>query len=238
MARKNQIYEETIYAWNISTNLPQTGDAGNITLYTVKDGAISPGAATTNSVVEIDSVKMPGFYWINLTASEMNGDSILVSGTSITANVQIQGSSISTEDIKTDTLQLITDVGNVQTDTAQLITDVGNVQTDTTQILSDISVIDGIVDQILLDTTAINIDTAAIVAKLPASTISDFNLDDVVDGAKVRTILGLIKARVINKYNWNETTGQLDFFQNDNVTAFASVTISDVGRTKLSFVDL
>lgn len=258
MARKNQSYTEYLYAWDIATNLPKTGDAANITVYTAKDGGSS--GVSTNSVAEVDATNMPGIYSLLLTAAEMNGNSIAVAGTSVTAQVQVNPAFISTEDIKTDTLQLITDVGSVQTDTTQiisdvaavkadttqllidttaieadttqLITDVGNVQTDTTQILADLAVVDTVVD-------LIKIDTSAIVAKLPAGTISDLDLDDVVDGAKLRTIFGLMKARVLNRYLVNNpNTGDITFYQNDGVTFFARVNVTDVGRTLTSFVDL
>jgi hypothetical protein len=222
MATKNVQYTEYFNVWDINLNLPKTGDAGNITMSTAKDGGSV--STTTNSIAETDSTNLPGVYELTLTAAEMNGNNIVAGGVSVTVGVVIAPSIISTEDIKPDTTQTISDVANVQTDTTQIISDVSSVQADTTQLL--------------LDTIAIKADTNAIVLKLPGGTISDMSLDDVVDGAKLRTIFGIEKARAINKYNWNETTGQLDFFQNDNVTAFASVQISDVGRTKLSFVDL
>jgi hypothetical protein len=249
MSRKNQAYTEYIYVWDIATNLPKTGDAANITIYTAKDGGSS--AVSTNSVAEVDATNMPGVYSLALTAAEMNGDSIAVAGVSSTAQVHVNSAFISTEDIKADTLQLITDVASVQTDTTQIISDVGSVQTGIGNITDnvanktiiaealkeiDVNAITAVSGSIYSD---IKTDTAAVVAKLPAGIISDMSLNDVVDGAKVRTIFGLMKARVLNKYNINNpASGDITFFQNDDVTFFARVTVTSSGRTKTSFVDL
>jgi len=273
MARKNVEYTEYLYVWNITTNLPVTGDAANITLYKSQDGGAA--AVTTNACAEVDAVNMKGVYKIVLTAAEMNYNSIAVAGSSTTANVQVNPVFLSTEDIKGDTISLladtatlksdttdilvdtgaiISDVGDVYTDTQQIsadtttiISDVGDVYTDTQQIATDTTTIISDVgdvytdtQQIISDVSDVKAEVDKVVVKLPASgLISNLNLDDVIDGAKLRTILGLMKARVLNKYLINSpASGDITFYKDDSSTVFARVNVTESGRTKTSYVDL
>jgi len=252
MARKNVEYTEYLYVWNITTNLPVTGDAANITLYKSQDGGAA--AATTNACAEVDAVNMKGVYKIVLTAAEMNFNSIAVAGSSTTANVQVNPVFLSTEDIKGDTISLLADTATLKSnttdilvDTGAIISDVGDVYTDTQQIATDTTTIISDVGDVYTDTQQIISDVGdvktevdKVVVKLPASgLISNLNLDDVIDGAKLRTILGLMKARVLNKYLINSpASGDITFYKDDSSTFFARVNVTESGRTKTSYVDL
>jgi len=74
------------FAWDGGHNIGQTGDAPNHVLKLVRDGVES---SPSNPVNEIDSVGCPGLYSINLTATEMNADFIVLQGKSSTQNVSI-----------------------------------------------------------------------------------------------------------------------------------------------------
>ena len=81
-------------AINTSTNSGQTGDASNHTLRVNTDGI---SAVPTNTPVEVDAVFEPGEYSLLLTAGEMNGNFIKLTGLSSTPNVQIIGVPLTTE---------------------------------------------------------------------------------------------------------------------------------------------
>lgn len=74
------------YAFDSTTNAPKTGDAANITAYVSIDG----GAATVlsdTSASEISSTLAKGSYQFDLTQAETNGNTLLFSAKSSTANV-------------------------------------------------------------------------------------------------------------------------------------------------------
>lgn len=77
-----------VYATNLTTGAPQTGDAGNITAYISKDTA---AAAQTNDVnpSELSAANMKGLYAFTLLQAETNCDLFALSAVSSTANVSI-----------------------------------------------------------------------------------------------------------------------------------------------------
>lgn len=82
----------TYLAWNVSTNLPVTGDSANHTLYWIKDGTL---AAVTNAPAEVSGAVFPGAYKIVLTAAEMTCWQGKLGGKSSTSNVQIMPEGVS-----------------------------------------------------------------------------------------------------------------------------------------------
>lgn len=76
-----------IYAHDISTKTPKTGDSSNIVCKISIDGATA--VTTSNSVSEFDSTEAPGFYRINLTQAETNGNTLLITSVSSTPYVVI-----------------------------------------------------------------------------------------------------------------------------------------------------
>ncbi|HOD79957.1 MAG: hypothetical protein BWX88_02758 [Planctomycetes bacterium ADurb.Bin126] len=82
MATKGASFHVQVTAWNTSTKAPQAGDAANVTLTLVRDGVESePSNAPSDlSNGEID---------LEITAAEADCDTLTVSGTSATSNVQI-----------------------------------------------------------------------------------------------------------------------------------------------------
>lgn len=78
------------FAFNATTNLPVTGDAANQTPYVSKDG----GTVTvlgSPTLTEMDSTNAKGFYIASLAQAETNGNMLLFSGKSTTANVVVIG---------------------------------------------------------------------------------------------------------------------------------------------------
>lgn len=63
-----------------------TGDAANISASVIVDGVRQ---AATNSVAEVDATNAPGRYSLELTQAETNADSVDVSATSSTVDVQV-----------------------------------------------------------------------------------------------------------------------------------------------------
>lgn len=84
-----------LFAYDVTTGLPKTGDAANITAYVSKDfGAVTALADT--SATEISATNAPGWYLFDLTQAESNADHGLFTGKSTTANVVVVGMSIYT----------------------------------------------------------------------------------------------------------------------------------------------
>ncbi len=78
----------TVFAFDVSTNLPKTGDAANITARLRKDGGAT---AATNDVnpTEVDATNMPGLYEFDMTQTETNADHVSLLAKSTTANIQL-----------------------------------------------------------------------------------------------------------------------------------------------------
>lgn len=75
-----------VYAWNITTHAPVTGDAANITANLRLDGG---GANATDDVnpTELED----GYYIFDISQAESNADLILITPASSTGNVQVDG---------------------------------------------------------------------------------------------------------------------------------------------------
>ncbi len=77
-----------VFAFDVTTGLPKTGDAANITAYVNKDW----GGATVlgdTSATEIDATNAKGCYLFDLTQAESNADALDFTGKSTTANISI-----------------------------------------------------------------------------------------------------------------------------------------------------
>lgn len=80
-----------VFAFDSTTNLPKTGDAANITAYVSKDyGSVTVLGDT--SATEMDSTNAKGYYLFDLTQGETNGNTLLFSAKSSTANIVVVGS--------------------------------------------------------------------------------------------------------------------------------------------------
>lgn len=79
----------TVYAENAATGLPVTGDAANIAAYVSKDDATVTVLGDT-SATEQSSTLAKGYYIFDLAQAETNGDKLLFSAKSTTANVVVR----------------------------------------------------------------------------------------------------------------------------------------------------
>lgn len=83
-----------LFAFDKTSNSPKTGDAGNIsTFVAINYGSVS---ASGNTVTEWNSIKSPGWYILALSQAETNGDELMFTGTSSTANILLVGRPITT----------------------------------------------------------------------------------------------------------------------------------------------
>lgn len=80
----------TVYAFDSTTNLPKTGDAANITAYVNIDDAGTNVLADT-SAAENSSANAAGFYTFDLAQAETDGNKLLFSAKSTTANIVVIG---------------------------------------------------------------------------------------------------------------------------------------------------
>lgn len=94
MPKRNSTYYATIYAIDVTTGEGKTGDAANISLFVSLDGGAPQ--PVTNTVVELSPVNAPGSYQVLLTASEMNAESIELTGYSSTPGINIYPKSFTT----------------------------------------------------------------------------------------------------------------------------------------------
>jgi len=78
-----------IYAHDTSADAPKTGDASNITAQISIDGGATAATNDTNPT-ELDATDAKGIYIFDLTQAETNGDLIILSAVSSTADVQIE----------------------------------------------------------------------------------------------------------------------------------------------------
>ncbi len=84
-----------VYAFDTTTGAPKTGDAANLTAYVAKDyGSVTVLGDT--SATEMSSTNAKGWYLFDLTQGETNGDCLLFTGKSSTANIEIVGQVIYT----------------------------------------------------------------------------------------------------------------------------------------------
>ena len=76
----------TVFVFDSTTSLPKTGDAANLTAYRdLDDGGVT--VLTDTSATEKDATNAKGYYIFDLTQAETNGDKILFSCKSATANM-------------------------------------------------------------------------------------------------------------------------------------------------------
>ena len=80
----------TVFAFDATTGLPQTGDASNITAYVDKDYA-GLNVLTDTSATEVDSTNAKGYYIFDLTQSETDANALLFTAKSSTANIVVIG---------------------------------------------------------------------------------------------------------------------------------------------------
>jgi hypothetical protein len=79
-----------VFAFDSATNLPKTGDGGNITAYVSKDyGTVTVLGDT--SATEMDSTNAKGYYLFDLTQAETNADTLLFSAKSVTGGIVVVG---------------------------------------------------------------------------------------------------------------------------------------------------
>lgn len=80
----------SLFAFDVTTGQPKTGDAANMVFYVNKDWA-GPVAIASNAGVptEIDNAKAKGKYRIALAQAESNADVLEFTGTSSTGTVSV-----------------------------------------------------------------------------------------------------------------------------------------------------
>lgn len=87
-----------VFAFDATTNLPKTGDAANITAYV----SIDYGSVTVlgdTSATEMDATNAKGYYLFDLTQGETNGNTLLFSAKSSTANIVVVGAPASVQTV-------------------------------------------------------------------------------------------------------------------------------------------
>lgn len=85
-----------LFAFDITTGAPKTGDSANITPYVSKDyGTVTILGTTT--ATEMDSTNAKGWYSFVLAQAETNGDALLFTAKSSTANISLVGRLVFTD---------------------------------------------------------------------------------------------------------------------------------------------
>lgn len=78
-----------VYAYDTAADGPKTGDAANITAQISIDGGTTAATNDTNPT-ELDATDAPGIYLFDMTQAETNGDLIIISPVSATADIQLE----------------------------------------------------------------------------------------------------------------------------------------------------
>lgn len=122
-----------LFAFDITTGAPKTGDAANITAYLMKDhGAVTVLGDVT--ATEMDATNAKGVYQFDLTQAETNADEQVFTAKSTTANVSIVPRFVSTLPVRFTTLVIdaaglvdanAVKIGPTGAGTAQTARDVG-----------------------------------------------------------------------------------------------------------------
>lgn len=85
-----------LFAFDTTTGTPKTGDSANITPYVSKDyGTVTVLGTTT--ATEMDATNAKGWYSFTLAQAETNGDMLLFTAKSSTANISLVGLLIATQ---------------------------------------------------------------------------------------------------------------------------------------------
>lgn len=77
-----------VYARNVLTSSPATGDAANITAYISRDGG-APVQTEDINPTELSATNLPGVYMFDLSLFETSADVIVISASSTTADIRI-----------------------------------------------------------------------------------------------------------------------------------------------------
>lgn len=77
-----------VYAYNVTTGLPVTGDAANITAVITKDDG-TPAASNDTNPTEVDDTNEKGYYDFDMTQAESNAGKISFTPQSSTTNVVV-----------------------------------------------------------------------------------------------------------------------------------------------------
>jgi hypothetical protein len=126
-----------IFARDVISDAPKTGDNANLTINITGDnGAL---AASSNSTTELDATNAPGIYKLALTQGETNADSIVITGLSTTAGVEIIPVIIQTQTVM---------VGTNGANTVEPLDKVANI--------SAFSAVTGQLVEVIADTTGLN----------------------------------------------------------------------------------
>lgn len=87
---KNTAAKFMVFAWDTTTGVAKTGDAANLTAYVSKDyGSVTVLADT--AATEMDATNAKGYYLFDAAQGETNGDVLMVSAKSATANIAVIG---------------------------------------------------------------------------------------------------------------------------------------------------
>ena len=215
-----------IFAWDNANSVPKTGDAANISAQISIDGAAT---AATNDVAptELDATDAKGIYIFDMTQGETNGDLIVISPVSSTADIDIRPVIIYTQTVMRGTDSAAT--------AASLTTVEGKIDT-----------VDANVDSILVDTAEIGTAGAGLTdlggmstgmkAEINAEVVDTLDTDTYAEPAGVPAAtasltdkVGWLFALARNKITQTATTQTL---RNDADGAdIATSAVSDDGTT-------
>lgn len=96
-----------LFAYNSTTGAPVTGLTTGATFAPyVSINSAAPAALATTTVTELDATNLPGWYAVQPSQAETNGDMLLFGGKSSTSNVYINGQPVFTDPPNYTTLSI------------------------------------------------------------------------------------------------------------------------------------
>lgn len=84
-----------VYARNVTNDTGITGDVANISMFVSIDNGVFSALGT--ALFELSAANAPGFYRQPLTQTQTDGRTLLFAGNSSTANIEISGVEIHTD---------------------------------------------------------------------------------------------------------------------------------------------
>lgn len=196
MAIKGQAINVTLTAIDASTGKRKTGDSTNIAVYLVKDG-VAAARNDATAISETDATNCPGEYTVELDATDMNANTVVVTGKSSTSNIEIVPVKIVTEVGKIAALQADTD--DIQTRLPDALVG-GNLKADVIAISGDTTAADNA--ELMFDGTGYAGGTTKLQTAVTSIATDAITADALKTDAITEIVLGLLK------YDFTGITGE------------------------------
>jgi uncharacterized protein YoxC len=215
------------YAEDTQTGAAKTGLT--ITVNIIIDGGTP--IASTNSVSSIGN----GYYKLLCTASECNGNNLLLLPSTVTTLTRIIPIGYETQNVVKEVFSESSSdymvLGTMGRLLNEIKADTDNLKSDTDIIRSDLDIIKTDTGVIKVGVNEVLSDTSIIIAKVDTIISALSNIPEI--GSIVSDSLDLLKAIAYGRYDISGTTTKIiQFYREDEVTPFFATEVTATSRSK------